>query len=264
MDAHIQYGMGTRSPGKGGWLALAAALGLLCSQSDNPAVAGWNPGDQILDFGVSVSGGERHFIVEQETAGATVKADLLWQVDPRTCRLQALTDSNRDGTAEWIDVRDDQSFRGRPAHASVSSVKALAVVAEQGKTCTVGSRPGEFIALTSTPHPTGGGVAAGESRFGAVVLVFRATAFYTPREVRVKVGERVVWLYADGSREPHTVSSGTCRGTDCPGSGALFASGPTLLRPGDRFDHTFTRPGSYPYHCDFHTATMQGTVIVQP
>jgi len=55
-----------------------------------------------------------------------------------------------------------------------------------------------------------------------------------------------------------------CRGLDCPGSGLAFASGPTLLKPGDRFEHTFMRPGSYPYHCDFHTANMQGTVIVQP
>jgi len=96
------------------------------------------------------------------------------------------------------------------------------------------------------------------------VLVLRATSFYPPREVRVKVGEKVVWLYADGSKEPHTVTSGTCRGSDCSGGGQAFASGPTLLKPGDRFEHTFTRPGSYPYHCDFHTGTMQGTVIVQP
>jgi plastocyanin len=144
-------------------------------------------------------------------------------------------------------------------------VEALAVVAEQGQACRVGSKPGEFIAVSSTPHPTNGGVpAAGDARLGATVLVFRATAFYTPREVRVKAGEKVVWLYADGSREPHTVTSGTCRGTDCAGSGLSFASGPILLRPGDRFEHTFLRPGSYPYHCDFHTATMQGTVIVRP
>ena len=242
-------------------LALTAAIALLCCHCGGTAWAGWNPDDQVIDFGVSVSDGERLLIVDRDAGGTKVGTDLLWQVDPRTCRLQALVDSTGNGTAEWNNVHDDGSFQGRPSHAWVSSVEALAVVAERGKECRVGSKPGEFITVSNNPQPTG---AAGSSRIGATVLVFRATAFYMPREVLVRVGEKVVWLYADGSKEPHTVTSGACRGLDCPGSGLGFASGPTLLKPGDRFEHTFTRPGSYPYHCDFHTANMQGTVIVRP
>lgn len=246
-------------------LALIAAIALLCGHYGGSAGAGWNPDDQAIDFGVSVSDGERFLILERDAGGTKVGTDLLWQVDPSTCRLQALTNSPGDGAAKWTDVHDDGSFQGRPSHAWVSSMKALAVVAEQGKECAVGMKPREFITVSSAPPPAGaGGSASVESRIGATVLVFRATAFYMPREVRVRVGEKVVWLYADGSKEPHTVTSGACRGLDCPGSGLAFTSGPTLLKPGDRFEHTFTRPGSYPYHCDFHTANMQGTVIVQP
>jgi len=257
--------MGEQPTKRVGRRALTAAIGILFGLHGGPATAGWNPGDWVIDFGVSLSDGERHLIVDKDEAGAKIEADLLWQVDPHTCRLQALADSNGDGTAEWIDIRDDGSFQGRPAHARMSFVEALALVAEQGKVCEVGAKPEEFVTVSSPPSPTDEGrSAATQSRLGATVLVLRATSFYTPREVRVKVGEKVVWFYADGSKEPHTVTSGACRGSDCSGGGQAFASGPTLLKPGDRFEHTFTRPGSYPYHCDFHTGTMQGTVIVQP
>lgn len=246
-----------------GRLALTAVIALLWGCYGDSAGAGWNPGDQVIDFGVSVAGGERHVIVERDPAGTKFGIDLLWHMDQDSCRLQALASST--GTAEWTNIPDDGMFQAHPAHARIASLQALSVVAEQGKECTVGMKPGEFITVSSIPPPVkAGGPAADGSRIGATVLIFRATAFYIPREVRVRVGEKVVWLYADGSKEPHTVSSGTCRGLDCPGSGLVFASGPTLLKPGDRFEHTFTRPGSYPYHCDFHTANMQGTVIVQP
>ena len=261
----LRHSMGSQSSRIVGRLALTAAIALLYSHYGASAWAGWNPSEQVIDFGVSISDGERHLIVEGDASGTKIGADLFWQVESRTCRLQALVDSTGHGTAVWTDVHDDGSFQGRPSHAWVSSAEALAVVAAQGTECMIGRKPGEFISVSSTPRPAGaGGSAAVESRIGAVVLVFRATAFYMPREVQVRAGEKVVWLYADGSKEPHTVSSGACRGLDCPGSGLAFASGPTLLKPGDRFEHTFTHPGSYPYHCDFHTANMQGTVIVRP
>jgi plastocyanin len=129
----------------------------------------------------------------------------------------------------------------------------------------IGSKVGEFLTISTTPSlnvRADSGIAP--PRTGATVLLIRATAFYTPREVRIRVGEKVVWFYADGSRASHTVTSGACRGADCLGGGQAFASGPTRLKPGDRFEHTFTRPGTYPYHCEFHTATMQATVIVNP
>ncbi|HET8579432.1 MAG TPA: plastocyanin/azurin family copper-binding protein, partial [Nitrospiraceae bacterium] len=245
--------------------ALSAAIGLLLSLQGGPAQAAWNPGDLVIDYGVSLSDGERLVVVDAAAVGSKFTADLLWQVDPVACRAQALADLNRDGIAEWADVRDDGVFRGRPAHARTPLVEALALVAEQGLRCEIGAKPGEFLTVSTAPGPTiRKGSGATQPPIGATVLVLRATSFYLPREVRVKVGEKVIWFYADGSREPHTVTSGACRGSECSGGDQAFASGPSLLKPGDRFDHTFTRPGTYPYHCDFHTITMQGTVIVQP
>jgi plastocyanin len=233
---------------------------LLCLQG-GPAQAAWNPGELVIDYGVSLSDGERFVVVDAEAVGGKFTADLLWQMDPVGCRVQALADR------EWTNIREDGAFRGRPAHVRTPLVEALALVAERGRHCEIGQKEGEFLTISPLPEKkqeAASGAQLPQPPIGATVLVLRATAFYAPREVRVKAGEKVIWFYADGSREPHTVTSGACRGGDCSGGGQAFNSGPSLLKPGDRFEHTFTRPGTYPYHCDFHTTTMQGTVIVQP
>ena len=167
--------------------------------------------------------------------------------------------------SKWTDLQDDAAFDGHPAHARVTMAAGVSVTAHTGRQCDIGTKVGEFLTVSTTPGPSlRADSGAAPTRTGATVLLLRATAFYLPREVRIRAGDKVVWFYADGSREPHTVTSGACRGADCSGGGQTFASGPTLLKPGDRFEHTFNRPGTYPYHCDFHTATMQATVIVSP
>jgi plastocyanin len=239
--------------------------GLLLSLWVGPVWAAWGPGDKVVDYGVLLSDGEREVIVDVEAMGNKFEADLLWRIDSLTCRVQALIATERNGTAEWVNLRDDAAFDGNPAHARVPMAQGVAVTAHAGRQCDIGSKVGEFLTISTTPSPSiraDSGVAP--PRTGATVLLLRATAFYMPREIRIRVGEKVVWFYADGSRAPHTVTSGVCRGTDCSGGGQAFASGPTLLKPGDRFEHTFTRSGTYPYHCEFHTATMQATVIVSP
>lgn len=239
--------------------------GLLLSAWVGSAWAAWSPGDKVVDYGVLLSDGEREVIVDADAVGDKFEADLLWQVDPLACHVQALIATKRNVAAEWVDLQDDAAFDGHPAHARVSMAEEVAVTAHTGRQCDIGTRVGEFLTISTTPSPTiraDSGVAS--PRPGATVLLLRATAFYFPREVRIRTGEKVVWFYADGSRAPHTVTSGACRGADCSGGGQAFASGPTLLKPGDRFEHTFTRPGTYPYHCEFHTATMQATVIVSP
>jgi len=247
--------------------AFSATLGLLVCLQGGPALAGWNPGDLVVDYGVSLTDGERQVVVDAAEVESKFTADLLWQMDPLGCRVQLRADLNGDGVAEWADLRDDGEFRGRPAHARTPVVEALALVANPGQRCEVGTKPEEFLTVSTAPGPAAPGASGGagsSTPTGATVFVLRATAFYSPREVRVKVGEKVIWFYADGSKEPHTVTSGACRGSDCSGGGQAFGSGPSLLKPGDRFEHIFTRPGNYPYHCDFHTSTMQGTVIVLP
>ena len=72
---------------------------------------------------------------------------------------------------------------------------------------------------------------------------------FTPREIRVKKGDTVVWVNNDD--RAHTVTADDRKS---------FRSG--NLNSGDTFDHTFDKAGTYKYHCDYHPR-MKATVVVQ-
>ena len=78
--------------------------------------------------------------------------------------------------------------------------------------------------------------------------------------VTVPVGTTVVWANAEPTALPHNVTSGTIDGTT-PHPDGKFASAP-LFNPGEKFEHTFTAPGTYHYYCSVHLAQMQGTITV--
>jgi len=71
---------------------------------------------------------------------------------------------------------------------------------------------------------------------------------FSPQTLNIKVGDTVVWTNKDGIR--HTVTSD---------SGSELAS--VYLSQGETYLHTFTRAGTYPYHCTPHPG-MKGTIIV--
>lgn len=93
--------------------------------------------------------------------------------------------------------------------------------------------------------------------------------------VTVAVGSTVTWTNLSNN-EPHTVTfapagapfpalnpfSPPSGGNTYDGT-ALVNSG--VLQPGKSFSLTFTKAGTYTYHCIFHddTENMIGTVIVQ-
>jgi plastocyanin len=82
------------------------------------------------------------------------------------------------------------------------------------------------------------------------------TAF-SPNPVEVSVGDTVTWTNDD--TQPHTVTSGSNATPD-----GKFDSSPNfnpLLASGQKFEHTFTEAGEYPYFCMLHP-NMVGTVIV--
>ncbi|ELZ59302.1 MULTISPECIES: plastocyanin/azurin family copper-binding protein [Halorubrum] len=98
---------------------------------------------------------------------------------------------------------------------------------------------------------------------------------YEPREITVSVGETVVW--ENTSARAHTV---TATPGGIPDAAEFFASGGFddyesalsgwqsdfggILESGDRFEHTFTVPGTYEYVCIPHReGGMYGTVIVE-
>jgi plastocyanin len=83
-----------------------------------------------------------------------------------------------------------------------------------------------------------------------------------PEKLTIKAGESVTWKQTDAGF--HTVTSGTSEqsggGVNTKPDGR-FDSG--QLGTGKTFEHTFADPGSYPYFCSIHPATMRGEITVQ-
>jgi plastocyanin len=101
---------------------------------------------------------------------------------------------------------------------------------------------------------------------------------FVPAKRVVHVGETVSWTNRD-PEAPHTVTFGTepaggpfgalppSGAIDRPGHGALSAPGQSVnsgfLAQDDRFQVTFTAPGTYPYICALHDDLgMVGTIQV--
>jgi amicyanin len=70
---------------------------------------------------------------------------------------------------------------------------------------------------------------------------------FGPQTVTVKAGTTVHWTNSDA--EAHTVTSDT------------GAFGSPVMQPGAGYSFTFTKPGTYHYHCTIHPF-MTGTVTV--
>ena len=71
---------------------------------------------------------------------------------------------------------------------------------------------------------------------------------FTPPNSTITAGGVVTWTNAGGQQ--HTVTSD---------AGGTLDSGP--IGPGEAFGYVFDTPGTYTYHCAFHTA-MKGTITV--
>lgn len=79
---------------------------------------------------------------------------------------------------------------------------------------------------------------------------------FTPNQLTINVGETVRWDNQDGF---HNVNGTTQSYPDNPEG---FGNGSAMAAPWT-FDHTFTVPGTYDYHCDPHVSLgMTGTITV--
>jgi plastocyanin len=78
---------------------------------------------------------------------------------------------------------------------------------------------------------------------------------YTPASIKLVIGvnNTVTWTNADTAL--HSVTSASV-----PTGASSFDSGP--IAAGASYTYTFTVPGVYQYHCDFHPAWMMGNVTV--
>ena len=72
---------------------------------------------------------------------------------------------------------------------------------------------------------------------------------FAANEILVPAGTTVVWT--NQGRNYHTVTSNQ----------GGFDSG--VMQYGDSFYYTFTTPGSYVYHCNYHRREMRGVVYVR-
>ena len=225
---------------------------------------GWETGDMVLDFGLTVESGESAVLVDRSEVGESFFVELTWNMNPQNCLLQTQEGGGGGSLPLLKTVNDDGLFSGTPFHASISSIDALMVTAPKGRMCEIDASKDDFLVVARAPRAT---IPQDEplatARIGAVVMIFRATSFFKPHDVTIKPGQKVVWIYADGAQEPHSVTSGDCRVNDCTGGGQKFQSGLTLNKPGHRFEHVFKHSGTFPYHCELHLGSMQGSVTVK-
>jgi plastocyanin len=114
-------------------------------------------------------------------------------------------------------------------------VAAVAIIAAA---CS-GTGPAAYGAPASTAATT----TAATATNAATIKGFS----FQPDVLKVKVGAKVTWTNDD--TVPHTVTADT----------NSFASG--TLQPASSFSFTFTRPGTYAYHCSIHPS-MHGSVVV--
>ncbi len=219
----------------------------------------------VLDFGNEVEPGESKTLVDTIEVGQSFSVDLSWKINQQNCLLQIQQSSTDETPPTPRAVIDDGLFNGAPAHAFYPQIDALLLTAKEGHLCEIDGSQDEFITVARQSYPVINQTPESQSApLGATVMVFRATGFFTPHDVTIRAGEKIIWIYADGAKEPHSVTSGACRVNDCSGGGQEFNSGPTLLKPGHQYEHVFTEAGTFPYHCDLHLGSMQGTVIVKP
>lgn len=98
----------------------------------------------------------------------------------------------------------------------------------------------------------------------AVEVGMTNTMEYTPDTVRIQVGETVHWK--NSADVMHTVTADPDEAfqdnsVKLPDGASTFNSG--NLDPGETFEYTFDKPGTYRYFCIPHEAAgMKGTVIV--
>ena len=110
-----------------------------------------------------------------------------------------------------------------------------------------------FAVLVAIVHPlqanaAGISTSAGTSRTVKITTNSQGTFAFSPLTLKIKVGTTVTWK--NTTTAPHTVTSN---------DGKTFNSG--IIAPGGTFHFTFTKRGTFAYHCQIHPF-MTATIIV--
>jgi plastocyanin len=140
----------------------------------------------------------------------------------------------------------------RSARRALTGLLGLALAATA---CSSGSTAKE---TSASPSPNAGTV---PGRPGAVTIHLVA---FDPAGLEVAAGTTVTWTQTDKDAV-HTATSGTVD-VDTTGATTVHADGTFdsgELTEGRQFSFTFPQPGTYPYFCVIHQATMRGEVKVR-
>lgn len=134
---------------------------------------------------------------------------------------------------------------------------ALILLAACGSS-TSGSGSTPTPASGTTPTPTTGGTTATATPSGsgnAVTITTDSSGSFafSPATLTVKVGTTVTWT--NMTQAPHTVTSDDGKTFDSGSSNPISPGGGT-------FSFTFTKAGTFTYHCQIHPY-MKATIIVQ-
>jgi plastocyanin len=130
------------------------------------------------------------------------------------------------------------------AACGVSNTTATTVGAGTSPTTVGGSTSATTAGSGTTPTT----VATGSAGSGSTVQVIMSNKAYDPATVTIKVGDTVTWVNQDSPQHDVVADNGEFKSS-------LFDKGGT-------FSFTFTKAGTYPYHCSIHPG-MNGTVVVQ-
>jgi plastocyanin len=102
---------------------------------------------------------------------------------------------------------------------------------------------------SSSDQPAAGGGGGGGTQ------VSMENVQFNPKDLTVKAGDTVTFTNNDSV--PHDVHKKSGPGDD-------FASGSTGgMQPGDTFEVTLDKPGTYEYVCELHAPGMAGTITVK-
>jgi plastocyanin len=74
-------------------------------------------------------------------------------------------------------------------------------------------------------------------------------AQFSPATLTIQAGQSVLWTNNDDRDHTVTATDGSFKSDN--------------LNPGRTFQHTFPKPGHYPYACSYHPR-MKGEIIVTP
>jgi plastocyanin len=136
-----------------------------------------------------------------------------------------------------------------PDHSPVFIVNTIDKLAS---TCDVKVSVGQLRKQLEKSKSTAGtapSVAPGQIRSAAVVDMTGELLVFEPAVLEIRAGQTVTWKNSS-AREVHTVTADPRQATNAqdvelPGGAQTFDSG--YMNPGQAYQHTFRKPGTYRY-----------------